>query len=310
MIVLLGLVACSQEMAAAPTALPASPLPGVTAVITIAPDSTHSSPNTPAPIASPTPAPSLTLTPSLTATPTPEACLSLGGQVQITQLETDLLPHPLAYRVYTPPCYAEHPIIRYPVLYLIHGQSFDDEQWDRMGIDETADRLIAAGEIAPLIIVLPRDRFWTQPSEDHFGEAIMDVLIPTIDDVYRTRAERSFRAIGGLSRGGSWALHLGTQYWQSFSAIGGHSAPIFWEDAPTIRGWIESIPPDQMPRFYLDLSSNDRPEITDSALGFERLLTRLDIAHEFYLFQGYHEEAYWSAHLEQYLRWYAAEWGK
>jgi enterochelin esterase-like enzyme len=230
--------------------------------------------------------------------------------LQVAQLDTEILPHPLDYRVYTPPCYAAHAAERYPVLYLIHGQSYDDEQWVRMGIAETADRLIVAGQIAPLIIVMPRDRFWTQPSEDHFGEAVMDVLLPAIDNNYRTHPERQYRAIGGLSRGGSWALHLGTKYWQFFSAVGGHSAPIFWEDAPTIRGWIEAIPPGEMPRFYLDLGSNDRPEITDSALGFERLLTRLGIEHEFYLFQGYHEEAYWSAHLEHYLRWYTAEWGE
>jgi enterochelin esterase-like enzyme len=228
--------------------------------------------------------------------------------MQVAQVETDLLPHPLDYRIYTPPCYTQHTTTRYPVLYLIHGQSFDDSQWERLGMGQAADRLIAAGEIAPLIIVMPRDRFWTQPSQDRFGDAMMEVLIPLVDETYRTRPEREQRAIGGLSRGGSWALHLGTRYWQSFSAIGAHSAAIFWEDAPTIRGWLEAIPPDQMPRIYLDVSSNDRPEISESALGIERTLTRLGIAHEFYLFQGYHEEAYWSAHVEQYLRWYAAEW--
>jgi len=34
----------------------------------------------------------------------------------------------------------------------------------------------------------------------------------------------------------------------------------------------------------------------------------LNIPHEWHLFTGYHEEAYWQSHLEQYLRWYTQDW--
>lgn len=255
---------------------------------------------TPTPSSSPTAAPSLTLT-ALT-------CWKKGGQVVLGQLETDLLRQPLDYRVYLPPCYAEQPDRRYPVLYLIHGQSYTDDQWDRLGVDETVDRLVADGEIAPFLIVMPRDREWTQSDIDPFGRAVVEVLLPAIDQTYRTLPDRSQRAVGGLSRGAGWAIHLALKYWPLFGAVGGHSPPIFWSDVPLIKRWLEEIPAESIPRIWLDIGEDDRPEIMDSARWFENLLTQRNIAHEWHLFSGYHEEAYWQAHVEQYLRWYAEGW--
>ena len=223
-------------------------------------------------------------------------------------LETELLRQALDYRIYLPPCYDELPDQRYPVLYLIHGQSFTDDQWERLGAPEIAGRLAASGELPTFIIAMPRDRLWLEPAEDPFGQAVVEVLIPYVDSNYRTLPERAARAVGGLSRGGAWALHLGLSYWETFGAVGMHSGFAFQSDISHVKRWLDAIPLEQMPRFYLDVSDNDRPEIAQSAAWFERLLTARGIPHEWYLFPGYHEEAYWSAHVEQYLRWYAQEW--
>jgi enterochelin esterase-like enzyme len=175
-------------------------------------------------------------------------------------------------------------------------------------MDETADRLIAAEEIPPLIIVMPRDRVWSQPTEDAFGQAVAEVLLPRIDEEYRTIPEREFRAVGGLSRGAGWALHLGFSYWESFATIGMHSLPVFWTDLPHIRTWLDAIPSDALPRIYIDSPDQDRPQIARSTAWFEALLTERSIPHEWYLFPGYHEESYWEEHVEDYLRWYTREW--
>jgi enterochelin esterase-like enzyme len=230
--------------------------------------------------------------------------------MEIASLESSLLKDPLDYRVYLPPCYEESPEQRYPVLYLVHGQSYNDDQWDRLEADETAGRLIAAGEIAPLILVMPRDRTWTQPDEDRFGRAVVEDLIPYIDEHYRSLPDRSHRAVGGLSRGAGWAVHLGLSHWELFGAFGAHSAATFWTDAAQFRTWLNEIPTDSLPRIYLDAGDRDRPEILDAARRFEELLTELAIPHEWYLFPGYHDEAYWTAHTEKYLRWYAAPWSQ
>lgn len=263
---------------------------------------------TPTPEPSPSAAPTITSAPQPTPTPTALRCWTQGGRIEQRELRSELLNLPLEFRVYLPPCYDQQPERTYPALYLIHGQSFNDDQWDRLGADEAADALIAAGEAEPFLIVMPRDRVWSQPTEDRFGEALVQDLIPWIDAQYRTKAEREYRAVGGLSRGAGWAVHLGFSHWEYFGAIGAHSLPVFWTDLPHLRDWMDSIPPGSMPRIYMDLGDKDRPQISKSAIWFEELLTERDIPHEWHLYPGYHEEAYWSAHLEEYLRWYARDW--
>jgi enterochelin esterase-like enzyme len=214
----------------------------------------------------------------------------------------------MEYSVYLPPCYDQQSERRYPVLYLIHGQNYNHDQWDRLGADEAADALISAGGLPPFLIVLPRDRSWSQPTEDPFGQVVVEQLIPLMDEHYRTLPERANRAVGGLSRGAGWAIHLGLSHWELFGAIGAHSLPVFWADTYHIRTWLDAIPSKSLPRIYMDIGEKDRPPIIESAMWFEKLLTEKGILHEWHLYLGYHEEAYWAAHVEEYLIWYAEEW--
>lgn len=270
----------------------------------------------PSPLASPL-APTRLATPSTFAAEsqiasvelTKEACLAADGAIEQRAIDSDLLDHPLAFRVYTPPCYREHVEQQYPVLYLIHGQTYTDDQWDRLGADEAATALIAAGDVAPFLIVMPADAsHFTQPADNAFDESVVEELIPWIDAHYRTLAERRYRAVGGLSRGASWAIHLALSHPELFGSLAGHSPPVFQEDASRLRSWLDSIPTRLRPRIWLDIGARDQDAILESAIWFEGLLDERDIPHEWSLFTGDHSEAYWSSHVEQYLRWYAAEW--
>jgi enterochelin esterase-like enzyme len=231
-----------------------------------------------------------------------------GGSVEVSEIRTTLLPAPLVYRIYLPPCYEEDTDQSYPVIYLIHGQTYSDTQWDRLGVPETADRLIRTGQVPPFIVVMPRDRVWLEPTEDKFGQAVAQTLIPWIDENYRTIADREHRAIGGLSRGGAWAAHLALSHWELFGALGVHSGFVFYSDVQPIYQWLNAIPEGMTPRIYMDIGNEDRPEITEGARWLEDLLTRFSIPHEWHMFVGEHEEAYWHAHVEDYLRWYTKEW--
>jgi len=236
--------------------------------------------------------------------------LRSGGKVEVSEFTTILLPQPLVYRIYLPPCYDEQPELYYPVLYLIHGQTYADTQWDRLGVPEVADRLIAAGEVSPFIVVMPRDRVWLEPTEDNFGLAMEQSLIPWVDEHYRTIPEREYRAVGGLSRGGAWAIHLGLSHPELFSAVGLHSGFVFHSDVQPVHLWLYNLPEGLLPRIYMDIADADRPEIVQSATWLEELLTRYDVPHDWHIFAGEHEEAYWKAHVEDYLRWYSQEWGR
>ena len=262
------------------------------------------------PTATPAPALSIALTKQAPlGTLDKESCLVVGGAIEQHTLASEFLDKALAFRVYTPPCYTHHAEESYPVLYLIHGQTYNEDQLDRLGADEAADALIAAGDLAPFIIVMPADAsHYTQPAASGFDEAIVEELIPWVDLNYRTLADRAHRAVGGLSRGASWAIHLALTHLELFGALGGHSPPVFQEDAPKMRDWLDKLTPRLALRIWLDIGNRDQRAILDSAIWFESLLNERALPHEWSLFNGNHNEDYWSSHVELYLRWYAAEW--
>jgi enterochelin esterase-like enzyme len=252
------------------------------------------------------PLPSPSIIPTKLPTSTPLPCWSQAGTDLEGSLRADLLPLPLDYRIHLPPCYDHQPERHYPVLYLIHGKNYNNDQWDRLGASQLSDTLAASGRTSPFIIVMPRDRSWSSPIEDKFGQVVIDTLIPWVDTHFRTLPTRQFRAIGGLSRGAAWAVHLGFSHWQLFGAVAAHSLPVFWEDTGEIRGWLDDIPSQMLLRIYMD--TGDQDYLIRSTLWFEKVLTQKAIPHEWHLYTGYHNEKYWKTHVEEYLLWYAKDW--
>lgn len=257
----------------------------------------------------PPPTPTRTATPlppTPTETPTPLGCLTQPGSVEqgVVQETTP----PQEFLIYLPPCYDELPDLRYPVLYLLHGQTYTDDQWVRLGAVKTMDKLFLEDEISPFIIVFPDDRYWNVQAGPGFGQRLVEHLVPFIDQHYRTLAERDHRAIGGLSRGAGWALRLGLQRWDLFGTVGLHSLAAFADDRPSLTYWLQDIPRDSWPNIFIDTGESD------SELGFnsifENMLIQLGIPHEWHLYPGAHDEAYWSAHVEEYLRWYDSIWAE
>ena len=257
------------------------------------------------------PAPTFTLAPSLTpspvpptATPTPPACLSEPGTLSAGTVGTTVPPQ--GYLVYLPHCYDQLTALRYPVLYLLHGQTYTDDEWVRLGAVDAADRLILSGEAAPFIMVFPDDRYWNLEAGPGFGVRLVEALIPFIDENYRTLALREDRAVGGLSRGGGWGVRLGLTRWDLFGTLGLHSPAIFSDDSRLLEKWIAAVPDESWPRLWLD--AGDRDKELGSIRLLEDALSRHEIPHEFHLYAGDHSEAYWSAHVEEYLRWYVEDW--
>ncbi len=254
--------------------------------------------------------PSATFTPTQqlsTPTATPEVCTEKQGHFEYHELQTTLMRHPLSFRLYLPVCYQANGQYAYPVLYLLHGQSFTDDQWDRLGADETLDRLILAGEIPPFIIVMPKEAdYLSNQWDSKYGPAIAEELTAWIDEHYHTCAQRECRAIGGLSRGAAWAMRTGLIYWETFGTIGAHSLAPFRGDFNEAPFWFKKIPSEQLPRIWIDIGALDVN--LDAANTFEIRLTKYRIPHEWHIFLGTHNEDYWQAHVEDYLRWYAKDW--
>lgn len=212
--------------------------------------------------------------------------------------------HPLQFRVYLPACYGMEKKRLHPVLYILHGQSFNDDQWDRLGMDEALDSMIASGEVKPMIIVMPKEsNYMNNQWDSKYGPALAEELVPWVDAHYQTCADRTCRAIGGLSRGAGWAMRTGLIYWQTFGAIGAHSFAPFRGDFNAVPFWIKAIPPDKLPHIWIDVG--DRDFIADAARVWKDRLDDYHVLNECHVLPGSHTEKYWSRNAGVYLKWYA-----
>jgi enterochelin esterase-like enzyme len=231
-------------------------------------------------------------------------CLDQSGSIIRYQIAENVAE--LSGTIYLPPCYGMDPEQRYPTLYLLHGTTETDQQWGTLGIKKVADRLIAGSSIPPMIIVMPLELTWVELPENPFGNYLVAELIPWIDHEYLTLTDRENRAIGGLSRGGNWAVRIGLLHWGLFDSIGAHSTPLFYGDLNRMPGWIEGIPVARLPRIYLDIGRDDTN--LEAAENFLEILSELEVPYSWIINPGLHDEIYWSDHLEEYLLWYGSGW--
>jgi enterochelin esterase family protein len=155
--------------------------------------------------------------------------------------------------VYTPAGY-ETGKEKYPVLYLLHGMGGDEEAWIALGrTSQILDNLIAQGKAKPMIVVMTNGNVaqeaapgesslgFTKPGMqmDHtmdgkFEETFPDV-IKFVESNYRVKAEKSGRAIAGLSMGGYHSLHISRYYPNTFDYVGLFSAAIGVSDKVTSK---------------------------------------------------------------------------
>src|SRR5258708_84988 len=152
------------------------------------------------------------------------------------------------------------------------------------------------------MIVLPRDR-----DDIRLDPAFVTDLLPYVDGHYRTLASAGYRAIGGMSRGGGWAIHLGLRYSNLFGRVGADSPAIFYGDEIHVLNYIRAAAKNGTgPALYLDIGDGD--PTPQSAVWLDQMLTAYRLPHKYVVQSGGHDESYWAAHLDDYLRFYAAVW--
>ncbi|RME97856.1 MAG: esterase family protein, partial [Chloroflexi bacterium] len=171
----------------------------------------------------------------------------MSGQIIIETLHSDVLQNnplgdPAARRVpvYLPPGYGSGSE-RYPAVYLLTGFTgrgtflLNDSAFDET-IQERLDRLIAGGQIRPMIVVMPDgftryggSQYLNSTATGRYEDHLVDELVPHIDRTFRTRAEPGFRAVAGKSSGGFGALVLGMRHPELFGAVACHSGDMAFE---------------------------------------------------------------------------------
>ena len=245
-------------------------------------------------------------------------------QVETIPFSSKLIGKALPYDVVLPPRYglitSRH--TRYPVMYLLHGWDGHYDSW----LKRTA--LVDYASEHQIIIITPEgNNSWYIDSAttpiDKYETYILEELIPDVDSRFRTVANRSSRAIAGLSMGGYGALKFGLKHPEVFCFVASFSGALDaasrTDDASIMKAFgelnsterksndvfrlAEEFPNDkisQLPYFYLDCGRDD-PWFSHNQR-FAEILLRRKIPVEFRQLPGSHVWPYWDKQVRDVLR--------
>jgi predicted alpha/beta superfamily hydrolase len=227
--------------------------------------------------------------------------------------------------VYLPPMYEVEGDRRFPVLYMQDGQNlFDPEtsfikgNYWRMG--ETADALIQAGEVEPLIIAgiynagdrrideytRGKDKRLGGGHADAYGRILVETLKPFIDARYRTLPGAAHCGLGGSSLGGLVTLYLGLRYPGVFSRLAVISPSVWWRRRAILKA-VAGLPQKPALRIWLDIGAEESQRAVPDARALrDGLISKgwqlgADLAY-FEAENGEHTESAWAQRTGPMLR--------
>jgi len=236
------------------------------------------------------------------------------------------------YAVYLPPDY-ETSQRSYPVLYLLHGGGDDQTGWVQFGeVLTIADREILAGRATAMIIVMPdantgvRGYFNDVKGEWRYEDFFFEEFMPFVEKTYRTKNDKRYRAVAGLSMGGGgsfmYALHR-PDLFSSACPLSASTGPLSleatkkWLEQRNVKATdsqveayykkhsalalVEAIPEDQKKavRWYIDCGDDDFLYEGNSLIHIA--MRKKEIPHEYRVHDGGHNWTYWRTALPTVL---------
>ena len=280
--------------------------------------------------------------PQTNNSPVPVVAAPQARLLESLRFSSSILNQAVKYSIYLPPDYYVSNR-RYPVVYLLHGYGDDETGWVQLGeVDRIADDNIKTGDLPPMIIVMPNGgQTWyinDYQNKIRYEDMFVQELIPHIDSTFRTRTQREYRGIGGLSMGGFGSLTLAMHHPDLFGSCAALSAsartdemfaampderyntmfgpvfsgPVKGQDRLTVT-WkrnspitlAKSAPVNDLAkvRWYLDCGDDDALS-AGNALLHVALLDR-KVPHEYRVRDGEHTWTYWRTGLPNALKFMA-----
>ena len=268
---------------------------------------------------------------------------SRGQVLEGLSFTSELLAKRINFALYLPPDY-DRSSRRYPVVYLLHGVTDDESAWIQFGeVNRTADKAISEGEVPPMIIFMPDGglTWYINDSRNQvpYEKMFIEELIPHVDATFRTRPDREFRAVSGLSMGGYGSLMLAMRHPDLFGACAAFSSGVHTDSeivemederydelftdlfGDRLRGserltahfeaysplhLARSVPLEDLKkvRWYIDCGDDDFLYRGNAALHV--LLRDLEIPHEYRVRNGTHDWTYWRTWILEGLRFIGA----
>lgn len=140
--------------------------------------------------------------------------------------------------IYLPPDYDDGQ--RYPSVYWLPAfaqrglKLLNDDLWEE-NIQERLDRLIADGQVRPLIVVMPDgstryggSQYVNSAATGRYEDHILE-LVDTVDGRYPTLQNPAARAVAGHSSGGFGAVRFGMLHPDVFGLVADHSGDKYFE---------------------------------------------------------------------------------
>jgi enterochelin esterase-like enzyme len=251
------------------------------------------------------------------APPVSEYVGAIRGTLRNIQFYSPSLDRDMPYFVYLPPGYDDEGR-RYPVLFMLHGNSGSYEEWAAYGLIDRADRMIVNREILPLILVLPQGDYgyWVNHIDDGpaYGDYLSGDLVRHVNATYRILPGPENHAVGGLSMGATGALINALRNPDVWGVVGAHSPSLPAEGERDFLGlrvqYQRRDPISIVPRavrveglkVWVDIGDEDM--WVDRATELHELMEQRDLEHEWNVWIGDHDEDYWASHVPDYLRFY------
>jgi enterochelin esterase-like enzyme len=246
----------------------------------------------------------------------------MGKVFDNVSMSSKILKSDRKYAVYLPPDY-ETSGRSYPILYLLHGAGDDQTGWVQFGeVLRITDTAIKEGTATPMIIVMPDadtgKRGYFNVGDWKYEDFFFKELMPYVEQKYRVKSDKRYRAVAGLSMGGGgtfmYALHH-PELFSSACPLSAYVGPLTLEDLKerlkrtdekfteaevqqffgqhNALSLIESVPADTIKsvRWYIDCGDDDFLYEGNSLVHIA--MRKKEIPHEFRVRNGAHNWTYW-----------------
>jgi enterochelin esterase-like enzyme len=191
-------------------------------------------------------------------------------------------------------------------VYLLHGYPYDQTHWLDLDLIKAYEQELAGGKLPHVVFVFP---FVPEPlftktdgGVGSYEQEFMEGLVPAVTTAFRIASAVDMHGIGGVSRGGVWALEIGLIHSDHFGHIFAISPSLVNNYPRPSYDPFEIIHEDRIfpETLFLSTAENEAP-FRGKIEAFVAELEQENIQHTFLLHPGAHNDASWRSVISELL---------